>query len=108
MATTSDPADPGLTHGADPPDAPHKPPADVYLVLSPEERAAGFIRPLRSSYIHEVCHGVTSMGMAIAATYAKQPDFYGSTYCAHCGQHRPVGADGEFIWNDGIGQKVGT
>jgi hypothetical protein len=49
MGTTSDRNDPRLTHGAD--DGP-TPQAEVYLVLSDEERAKGFVRPVRRSYIH--------------------------------------------------------
>jgi hypothetical protein len=36
-----------------------------------------------------------------------QPGFYGSTYCCGCSMHRPVGADGEFVW-DGTDERVGT
>lgn len=102
---TSDPSDPRLTHGAD--DTP-VPQAQAYLVLSEQERAAGFVRPVRQSYIHETCGGVTTMGLAIAETYARNPSFYGATYCAICRMHRPVGPDGEFIWDDGSGVKVGS
>lgn len=100
MGITSDPNDPRLTHGPDPADGPYREQADTYLVLSEEERAKGFIRPLRNSYWHSTCGRVTTMGAPIAETYARQPDFYGGTYCAHCGHHRPVGPDGEFYWCD--------
>lgn len=53
------------------------------------------------------CGVVTTMGIAIAETYAKQPDFYGGTYCAGCSTHLPVGRDGEFIW-EGTNERVGT
>jgi hypothetical protein len=104
MALTSDPNDPRLTRGADehPVDQ-----APVYLVLSEEERAKGFVRPVRRAYVHSVCGAVTTMGLALAETYARQPTFYGSTYCATCRMHRPVGPDGEFVW-DGTNEKVGT
>jgi hypothetical protein len=104
MSTTSDPRDPRLTHGAD--DAP-VPQAEVYLVLSDEDRAKGFVRPVRRTYVHTVCGGVTTMGQAIAETYARNPHFYGATYCVHCQKHRPVGPEGEFTW-DGTDEKVGT
>jgi hypothetical protein len=126
-----------------------------YLVLSDEERAKGFIRPVRRTYKHvgrsvcgkikpptdgrlggnldvccmEVghegecwhvfqtlvnrdaqiaeqehriggCDGVTTMGQAIAETYARDPKFYGGTFCCQCGTHLPVGEHGEFIWVD--------
>lgn len=49
MPTTSDRNDPRLSHGAD--DGPTDQ-AEVYLVLSDEERAKGFVRPVRRSYVH--------------------------------------------------------
>jgi hypothetical protein len=100
MSLTTDPNDPRLTRGADPADAPYKEQADVYLVLSEEERAKGFVRPVLTSYWHVTCGKITTMGLALAETYARDPSFYGGTYCAHCGQHRPVGPDGEFYWCD--------
>jgi len=69
-------------------------------VLTEEERARGFVRPVRRSYWHQVCGAVTTMARPIAETYAASPTYYGSTYCATCRQHRPVGADGEFYWCD--------
>lgn len=78
----------------------------MYLVLSDSERAQGFVRPLRTAYTHVACGSSTTMGVAIAETYARQPLFYGATYCVSCRMHRPVGEDGEFVWPDG--SKVGT
>lgn len=78
-----------------------------YVVLSDEERAKGFVRPVRRHYRHLTCGQVTTMNLALAETYARQPDFYGGTFCAHCRDHFPVGAEGEFIWEPG-GEKVGT
>jgi hypothetical protein len=46
------------------------------------------------------------MSQAIAETYAREPGFYGATYCVNCQIHRPVGERGEFVWDDGT--KVGT
>lgn len=102
---TDDRSDPRLTSGVD--EAP-VPQAAAYLILSDAERAKGFVRPVRNAYVHEVCGVVTRMSQALAETYAAKPTFYGATYCVHCGMHRPVGADGEFIWDDGSGEKVGT
>ena len=136
---------------------------ECYLVLSEEERAKGFVRPVRSSYKHvgkrpkyptrpltaeeqqrhkdedwvafeeypeEVqflkepiphrslgrfwtqaeltsgCGQITSMGYALAETYARNPFFYSGTFCSTCGKHFDVGAKGEFEWLDG--EKVGT
>lgn len=101
--TTDDPADPRLTRG---PDAEPVEQAQVYLVLSEAERTAGFVRPVRDTYRHLVCDTVTTMSQVIAATYARNPGFYGATYCVSCRMHRPVGEHGEFVWLDG--SKVGT
>jgi len=70
------------------------------LVLSDEERAKGFVRPVRRAYRHQdpECGAVTTMGVALAETYAANPGFYGATYCCRCQMHRPVGAHGEFTW----------
>jgi len=69
-----------------------------YYVLCPEERAKGFVRPVRRTYIHDKCHASTSMGLALAETYARDPKFYGATFCCACGAHFPVA---EFKWEDG-------
>lgn len=78
-----------------------------YVVLAEEERAKGFVRPVRRSYKHLKCGGVTTMGETLAETYARNPSFYSGTFCCHCGTHYPVGADGEFVWA-GTNEKVGT
>jgi hypothetical protein len=78
----------------------------TYLVLSEEERAKGFVRPVRRTYTHTVCGTATTMGQAIAETYARNPTFYGGTYCVHCKSHFGIGPEGEFVWDDG--SKVGT
>jgi hypothetical protein len=77
-----------------------------HWVLCEAERAKGFIRPMRDSYTHEKCGEVTTMPRACAETYARQPDYYGSTFCCRCQGYFPVGPQGEFMWNDGT--KVGT
>mgnify|MGYP003385323992 CR=1 FL=1 len=78
-----------------------------YVVLSDSERAKGFVRPVRRTYVHSKCGVPTTMGQAIAETYARQPNFYSGTFCCGCGTHFPVGEDGEFIWQ-GTSEKVGT
>jgi hypothetical protein len=80
----------------------------AYIVLSAEERAKGFVRPVRRSYVHLKCGAVTTMGQALAETYARDPEFYSGTFCATCRAHFPVGVTGEFRWDDGSGDKVGT
>ena len=136
-----------------------------YIVLSEEERAKGFIRPVRCTYIHagrlieleegtlremtqeekkrhnkygkiyshfleypvsklplvgkhmtqeEVdnigkriggCGTKTTMAIEIAETYARDPKFYGLTWCMNCGEHINVN---EFIWDDGSNETVGS
>ena len=79
----------------------------AYVVLSADERAKGFIRPVRRSYVHETCGTVTTMGQSLAETYARDPKFYSGTFCCACGAHFPVGESGKFVW-DGTSEKVGT
>ena len=99
---TDDPTDPRLTHGADEAPGPQN---EVYLVLSEEERAKGFVRPLRRAYVHQDgCGAETRMGLALCETYARDPKFYGATYCVGCRMHRPLA---EFRW-DADGQVVGS
>lgn len=90
---TDDPNHPGIKKGSA--DETPGPQNDVYLVLPESERAKGFVRPYRDEYIHNVCGAVTTMGRALSETYARNPSFYGATYCTHCQKHRPVA---EFIW----------
>jgi hypothetical protein len=145
MSLTTDPTDPRLGHGVDDKPVPQN---EVYLILSAEERAKGFIRPLRRAYRHvgmktkyplreltpeqhaqyddsglgyvmyeaypesespicgkfwtqkELdarggCGAVTTMGLELCETYARDPKFYGSTYCTTCGKHLRVE---EFVW----------
>ncbi len=92
MPLTDDPNDPRIKRG---PDTGPGPQHDVYLVLSEEERAKGFVRPLRHAYRHESCGMVTTMGRALCETYARDPSFYGATYCATCRMHYAVA---EFKW----------
>lgn len=33
----------------------------AYVVLTAEERAKGFVRPVRRDYVHEKCDGVTTI-----------------------------------------------
>lgn len=129
-----------------------------YVVLNPEERAKGFVRPVRRSYVHvgapppehdlrelteeeaeryagkygyakfepypesespvigkfwtqenldrvgAGCGTVTTMGEALAETYARDPKFYGGTFCCACREHFPVN---EFVWT-GTNERVGS
>lgn len=114
MSTTTDPTDPALVrqHDTEPREQ-----ASKYVVLPEEERAKGFVRPVRRTYTHRFmldgspvarvlvslkgaggCGAATTMGQALAETYARDPKFYSGTYCVGCQMHRPVE---EFIWDDG-------
>lgn len=54
------------------------------------------------------CGTVTTMGQALAETWARDPHFYGGgTFCASCSTHLPVGPDGEFVWLDD-GSRLGA
>lgn len=129
-----------------------------YVVLTPEERAKGFVRPVRHAYRHagavgpryplseldddeidrfrefgyvqyeaypqdagssvigrywtqaqldtigQGCGTVTRISQAIAETYARDPKFYGGTFCCDCGRHFPVS---EFVW-EGTDERVGS
>jgi hypothetical protein len=75
-----------------------------YLVLCDAERAKGFVRPYRDRYKHTTCGGVTTMGRSLSETYARDPGFYGATFCCTCNRHLPVS---EFVWS-ADGQQVGS
>ena len=75
-----------------------------YVVLSEEERAKGFVRPVREAYMHLICRSETRMALPLAETYARDPKFYSGTFCAGCRKHFPVE---EFIWS-GTDEKVGS
>jgi hypothetical protein len=94
MSLTTDPNDPGLKkirpNGQQ----------ETYMILSEEERHKGFLRPVRTEYLHLKCGTVTTMGLALSETYARDPKFYGGTFCCHCGTHfrlRDI-QDGEWRW----------
>lgn len=117
MSYTTDPNDPRLGKGVDTGPVPQN---EVYLVSNEGE----FVRPVRTKYIHvgpggyEIdpndprkhgrtgngCGVLTVMGRAIAETYARDPKFYGATYCVGCGMHLPVD---EFVWAD-TNERVGS
>lgn len=101
MSLTTDPNDPRLKRGIDDEQVPQN---EAYLVLSEEEKAKGFVRLIRTTYVHEACGTETTMALSIAETYARDPNFYGATYCCFCKKHLPVG---EFIWK-GTNEKVGS
>lgn len=67
----------------------------AYVVLSEEERAKGFVRPVRATYRHIPCQSITTMDRSLAETYAREPTFYNATFCCGCRRHFPVA---EFLW----------
>lgn len=67
-----------------------------YVVLTIEERAKGFVKPVRVSYVHKTCRSQTTMGLAIAETYARDPKFYSGTFCVSCRKHFALS---EFNWS---------
>lgn len=75
-----------------------------YVVLSEEERARGYVRPVRLTYVHKPCGAVTRMSRPIAETYARDPDFYTGTFCVGCGSHFPLD---QFVW-EGTDEQVGS
>lgn len=118
----TNPTDPRLGHGSDTEPGPQN---QAYLVLSKKDRKAGFVRPVRTKYVHQYmldgspvptvllnsdrpnlggCGALTKMSLDIAETYALNPKFYGSTYCVGCRMHLPVA---EFTW-DGSSEQVGS
>jgi hypothetical protein len=109
MSLTTDPNDPDLKNIR--PDGQQQ----TYLVLGEEERAKGFVCPVRHAYKHLACGSVTTMGQSLAETYARDPKFYGGTFCCHCGSHfrlREFDADRKewapaFLWTSD-GTPVGS
>lgn len=75
---------------------------------SAESSATGrFWTQAQLDKIDRGCGAVTTMSRPLAETYARDPNFYGSTFCVRCRTHYPVGASGEFVW-DGTDERVGT
>ena len=98
VSTTSDRNDPRLTHGAD-----TGPPADgrgVPRASAMKSAPRGSSGPSRRSYRHQdpECGAVTTMGVALAETYAAAPASMARPSAAAASMHRPVGAHGEFTW----------
>lgn len=50
------------------------------------------------------CGTLTTMGRALSETYARDPKFYGATFCCGCNKHLPVD---EFVW-DADGEILGS
>ncbi len=68
-----------------------------HWVLSKEERKKKYVRPYRENYRHTTCGRITKMPAACAETYARNPKFYGKTFCCHCKKYETID---NFIWLD--------
>jgi hypothetical protein len=102
MGLTTDRNDPGLRQiKADGQQA-------AYLILSEEERQKGFMMPVYRSYRHMQCGSDTHMGLALCETFARDPKFYGGTFCCHCRAHFPLQtAEGpQFYWVADNGERT--
>jgi hypothetical protein len=75
-----------------------------YVVLNAEERAKGFVRPVRRTYTHKPCGTTTTMGVSLAETYARDPKFYSGTFCVSCRAHFDLD---QFVWK-GTDEQVGS
>jgi len=94
-----------------------------YIVLTAQERAKGFVRPVRTAYVHigkppegekfeypirkifpGGCGTRTTMELAIAETYARDPKFYTGAFCGDCRKHFPLD---QFVW-EGTTEQVGS
>lgn len=52
----------------------------------------------------KACGSMTTMGRELSETYARDPHFYGATFCVRCNRHLPVG---EFVWEKD-GERLGS
>ena len=77
---------------------------EEYPEGSPERVGAVVGRYWSKAKLASGCQTVTSMNRAIAETYARDPKFYGSTFCLACQKHLPVS---EFVWQ-GTDERVGS
>lgn len=76
------------------------------LALTPEEEAAGFVRPLRTRVIHNTpsCGRPSAMASGQAEDMAKDPNLWSTCWCAVCGRRLPVN---QFTWHPD-GSAVGS
>jgi len=62
-----------------------------------------FVQPVRLTYVHDNgCGSNTTMTSDIAESFARDPNQYGKTFCANCGDYYPLD---EFVW-DGTDQSL--
>lgn len=77
---------------------------EAYPPGSPETAGGGNGRYWTKLQLRGGCGTVTTMGRALSETYARDPKFYGATFCIGCNKHLPVG---EFVWS-ADGEEVGS
>lgn len=70
----------------------------------PEDSGSGLGRFWTKAQLDSGCNSNTTMGISIAETYARDPGFYGGTFCCACRTHFPLK---EFVW-DGTNEVVGS
>jgi len=78
-----------------------------YAVFEPYPTDApegGLGRYWTAERLQSGCGSTTYMGVALSETYARDPKFYGSTFCVQCNRHLPVE---EFVWTED-GHRVGS
>lgn len=83
----------------------------AYEPYPPGSRGSASGRFWTQAQLDSGCGQITTMARPLAETYARDPGFYGGTYCTGCGDHFRVGERGEFTWleMDGRnGPRVGT
>lgn len=81
---------------------------DTYVKFEPYPEAIGptgrFWTQEQLDKVGKGCGTTTTMGLALAETFARDPKFYGGTFCCACGTHKPVD---EFVWY-GTDERVGS
>ncbi len=66
----------------------------------PDSTEGEYVAPVRNSYVHDKCGVKTIMATRFAETYARNPKYYGATFCCGCSAHLPVS---QFKWAvDGV------
>lgn len=70
----------------------------------PESESPTTGRYWTQAQLNSGCGTVTTMGESIAETYARDPKFYGGTFCVGCCKHLPLE---EFVW-EGTNEIVGS
>ena len=75
-----------------------------YEEYPPDQDSGAIGRFWTDEMLRSGCGAVTTMVRALSETYARDPKFYGATYCCTCRKHLPVE---EFVWT-ADGECVGS